>query len=45
LLKYKFNKHVSGHLLAELFFPGDFYNQKTRDEVAGFLRYQLMFTW
>jgi len=45
LMRYKFNKHMYGHLLAELFFPGDFYHQKTRDEVAGFFRYELTFAW
>lgn len=43
-LTYKFNQHISGHLLAELFFPGDFYND-SRNEVAGFFRYELTFTW
>ncbi len=43
-LTYKFNKHVSGHLLGELFFPGDFYSDNYND-VAAFLRYELMFTW
>ncbi len=41
---YQFNKHVSGHLLAEVFFPGDFYNN-AHNEVAGFFRYELNFTW
>ena len=44
LMRYKFSEHVSGHLLAELFFPGDFYNE-TRNEVAGLFRYELVFTW
>jgi hypothetical protein len=43
-LTYKFNQHISGHLLAELFFPGNFYNDE-RNEVAGFFRYELTFTW
>jgi len=43
-MTYKFNKHVSGHLLAELFFPGNFYSD-ARNEVAGFFRYELNFTW
>ena len=41
---YQINQHVSGHLLAEVFFPGGFYNN-TRNEVAGFFRYELNFTW
>ena len=44
LLKYKFNDHVSGHLIGEVFAPGDFYND-TRNETAGFFRYELTFTW
>lgn len=44
LLRYKFNEHVSGHLLAELFFPGDYYDDNNND-VAGFFRYELTFTW
>jgi hypothetical protein len=43
-MTYQFNKHISGHLLAELFFPGDFYNND-HNEVAGFFRYELNFTW
>jgi hypothetical protein len=43
-MTYQFNKHVSGHLLAELFFPGNFYNN-SYNEVAGFFRYELNFTW
>jgi len=44
VLKYKFNPHISGHLLAEVFMPGNFYD-KARNEVAGFFRYELTFTW
>ncbi|MGC9453534.1 MAG: alginate export family protein [Phycisphaerae bacterium] len=44
LLKYKFNDYVSTHLLGELFFPGDYYTD-IRNEVAGFFRYEIMFTW
>ena len=43
-MTYQFNKHISGHLLAELFFPGNFYNN-SYNEVAGFFRYELNFTW
>ena len=43
-LIYQINEHVSGHLLAEVFFPGDFYND-TYNEVAGFFRYELNFSW
>ncbi|KPK86230.1 MAG: hypothetical protein AMJ81_01865 [Phycisphaerae bacterium SM23_33] len=44
LLKYKFNKHIAGHVLAELFFPGDYYSD-VRNEVAGMFRYEIVFTW
>ena len=44
LLRYKFNKHIAGHLIAELFCPGDFYADY-RDQTAGFFRYELTFTW
>jgi hypothetical protein len=44
LMKYKFNKFVSTHVLAEVFFPGNFYAD-TRNETAGFFRYELMFSW
>jgi hypothetical protein len=43
-LKYKFNDHMSGHLMGELFFPGDFYSQ-ARNEVAAFLRAEIVFSW
>lgn len=43
-LLYKFNEHVSGQFLAEFFFPGDFYTD-LRNDVALFLRYQLVVTW
>jgi hypothetical protein len=44
LLRYKISDHIAGHLLAELFFPGDYYT-KDYNEVAGFFRYELVFTW
>ncbi|HUU90425.1 MAG TPA: hypothetical protein VM238_04360, partial [Phycisphaerae bacterium] len=43
-LYYRFNKHVSGHLVTEFFFPGNFYENFAND-AACFLRYQLEFTW
>jgi len=43
-LGYKFAPHITGHFLAELFFPGSFYDDDY-NEAAGFLRYELMFTW
>ncbi len=43
-LKYKFNQHVSGHLLTEFFFPGNYYTDAAND-AATFLRYELVFSW
>ena len=44
VLKYKVNDHVSTHLWGEVFFPGDFYSE-ARNEVAAFLRFEIVFTW
>lgn len=44
MLKYKFNKHISGHLVGEILLPGDYYTDRSND-VALFLRYQLVFTF
>lgn len=43
-LTYKFNRHLSGHLLGEFFFPGDYYTDD-RNDAAAFLRYELMLTF
>lgn len=43
-LKYTINRHVSGHVMAEVFFPGNYYDE-TRDDTALFLRGELTFTW
>ena len=43
-LTYQFNEHISGHVLAELFFPGDFYTD-ARNDVSGFFRYELTIAW
>jgi hypothetical protein len=40
-LLYDFNAHVSGHLWAEYFIPGDYYAPHAADAV--FLRWELMF--
>ena len=42
ILKYKFSKHVSGHLWGELVFPGDYY---VSNDMISFLRAELMFTF
>ena len=44
LAKYKHNEHISSHFLAEFFFPGNFYRDSNND-VATFLRYEIVFTW
>ncbi len=43
-LKYRVNKNFYHRAEAELFFPGDFYNDE-RNDVAVFLRYEIIFTW
>ncbi|MGA2173693.1 MAG: alginate export family protein [Verrucomicrobiota bacterium] len=42
VLKYKFNQHLSGHLWAELLFPGDFY---VNHSLMTFLRAEIMLTF
>lgn len=44
VLTYKLNKHVSGHLQGELYFPGNYYSSD-RTSVVSFLRYQLVLTF
>ena len=41
ILKYKFSKHLSGHLWSEFVFPGDYYTSR---DLITFLRAELMFT-
>ena len=42
ILKYKFSKHMSGHLWGELLFPGNYY---VSDQLMTFLRAEVMFTF
>lgn len=42
VLKYKFSRHVSGHLWSEFEFPGDYYVSRA---VMSFLRAELAFTF
>ena len=42
ILKYKFSKHVSGHLWSEFVFPGHFY---AAPQTMTFLRAELLFTF
>jgi hypothetical protein len=44
LMKYKFTQHLSGHLLGEFLFPGDYYSDM-RNDPASFLRAELSFSW
>jgi hypothetical protein len=44
VLKYKVSKNITHFLEGELFFPGDFYNN-SRNDVAVFARYGILFTW
>ena len=44
LLNYKFNPHVSGHVLGEFFWPGNYYSDIRQDPEC-YLRYELTFTW
>jgi hypothetical protein len=44
VLNHVINHHVSGQALAEFFAPGNYYDD-TRNDMAIFLRYQLMFSW
>ena len=42
--KYKFSKHVAGHLLGEYLFPGNFYAAQN-DDNAYFLRFNIEYTF
>jgi hypothetical protein len=42
IIKYKFTKHLSGLLLGECLFPGDFYTSR---DVMDFFRVELMYTF
>jgi hypothetical protein len=42
--KYKFTRQLKGHLLAEYFVPGSYYDQSTRDR-ALFLRANIEYTF
>ncbi len=43
-LKYKINKHISGHVQADFFFPGDYYTDQNNDPSI-FLRAQVVFSF
>jgi hypothetical protein len=42
VLKYKFSRHVSGHLWGEVQLPGDYY---VNDKLMSFLRAEVLFTF
>ena len=42
VLKYKFSKHLSGHLWSEFLFPGNYYVSRS---MMDFLRAEIMFTF
>ncbi|MGO9000642.1 MAG: alginate export family protein [Limisphaerales bacterium] len=42
VLKYKFTKHLSGHLWSEFLFPGDYYTSRS---TMDFLRAEVMYTF
>jgi hypothetical protein len=44
LMRYRFNGHLSGHFLGELFLPGDYYSAQRQDP-ATFLRLELIVAW
>ena len=44
MLNYKFNEHVKSHLMLDVFMPGDYYSD-ARNDVAFFLKYQIVFSW
>jgi len=43
-LKYRYTRHISGHLLGEFFCPGNYY-KNTNNDPSFFLRYELMLTF
>jgi hypothetical protein len=42
IIKYKFTKHMSGLLMGECLFPGDYYTSR---EMMDFVRAEIMFTF
>ena len=42
ILKYKFSRHLSGHLWSEFLFPGNYYVSRN---VVDFLRAEVLFTF
>jgi hypothetical protein len=44
LLRYRFTDHITGHLVGEIFAPGNYY-QSPNDDIALFARYEITITW
>ena len=44
MMRYKFNRHLAGHLLGEYFMPGSYYSDDRQDDAA-FLRAELFMTF
>ena len=44
LLRYRFTDHITGHLVGEIFAPGNYY-QSPHDDIALFARYEITITW
>lgn len=44
VLKYTINKNIKGHLLGELYLPGNYYTD-FRNDAAVYLRYEIIFTF
>jgi len=42
--RYQFTRHLKGRVLVEFFFPGNYYTDY-RNDVATFLRGEMIFTW
>ena len=43
-VKYEINEHISTRLLGEIFFPGNYYDD-SRNDIATFAQFQLVFNW
>jgi len=44
IIGYDQNEHIKHHLMVDAFLPGNYYSD-ARNDVAFFMKYQIMFTW
>ena len=44
IVGYDQNEHIKHHLMVDAFLPGNYYSD-ARNDVAFFMKYQVMFTW